>query len=103
MHKQLHRASIPFSQGLISITGAGIIAFSLLTTGYTERSVASNQEASPKAVAKRIAPVGAVNVASASKEGSKAAVSTTPTQTTEKSPQKSEPTSKEADLKKPSH
>jgi hypothetical protein len=64
MSKQIYKINTEVIKNLASITGMGIIALSILMTGCTDQNAKTTGKAvSPEAIAKRIEPIGEVNIA----------------------------------------
>ncbi|QBQ54452.1 c-type cytochrome [Nitrosococcus wardiae] len=62
MSKQIRRINFLFSQPVASIASMGIVTFSMLVAGCTEQNTETSEAMSPEAVAKRIEPVGKINI-----------------------------------------
>jgi hypothetical protein len=86
MSKQSYKMSISFLPSLISIAGIGMIIFSILVAGCTDKNAETSKTISPEIITKRIAPVGKVNIADLPEEANE--IATTPANSREEAPQK---------------
>lgn len=86
MSMQIHKIGAFFPKSLISMVGMGIVIFSMLIAGCKHKDSGDstvNESTSPEAIAKRIEPVGKVNIIHSSEKISKTAAAPAEEETTQ--------------------
>lgn len=95
MSMQIHKIGVFFPKSLISMVGMGIVIFSMLIAGCKHKDSGDstvNESTSPEAIAKRIEPVGKVNIIHSSEKISKTTAA--PEDAKKEAPQTSAPDAK---------